>query len=90
MKETCKGSFIHLLRGFIQGCQSWGLGSRPPRFWSGAGRGGCRGLWTGLGKYYIVFWTKSMLESDYFSEKNWQECKLGVNGYFVINEQFLS
>ena len=25
--------------------------------------------WTGLGKYYIVFWTESMLESDYFLEK---------------------
>ena len=34
----------------------------------------------GLGKYYmyIVFWTESILESDYFPEEGgtiWQECR---------------
>ena len=36
------------------------------------------GSWMGLRKYYIVFWTESMLESDYFPEKRgkiWHECR---------------
>jgi len=33
------------------------------------GSGVTEGLWTGLGKYYSLFWTESMLESDLFQEK---------------------
>ena len=63
-------------------------GVATPRFWAG----GCGGSWTGLRKYYIVFWTESMLESDhYFPEKEEKFGKnAGVNGSFCDNEKFYS
>ena len=60
--------------------------SRPPDFGLGGvvgvagelqGRGSC----TGLGKYYSLFWTESMLESEFFQEKKETfGYKVGVDG----------
>jgi len=65
-----KMSGASILRG-------WG---HDPRFLAGGGRSGS---WTGLGKYYSLFWTESMLESDLFFKKEKREKiakNVGVTG----------